>query len=359
MTHTDLSCQYFPVCPGCALQKQVASPPVASRLRETMRFNIVHDNVVGWRTRSKLAVRNQGQTGLFKRGSHHIIDIQHCPLHHEAIHQAIYWLKIKIQACGISSYDESTRRGVLRYVQFVVERRTGLVQLTLVVTEPQCLKNFISALWDQGVWHSIWVNIQPEPSNKIFGDRWILAVGKEFVMETLGGNVIAFHPACFGQANPFIFEKMLTSIREHILPEKKVLEYYAGVGVIGLSIAAKSKSVLMVEINPFSKKGFEHSTPHSNTYYIEADINNALHYLNEANVVMADPPRKGLPLNFIEALTASPVEQLIYMSCGPDSFQRDCALLFERGWQMAHLEGYLLFPGTDHLEMLGFFKRGK
>ena len=55
---------------------------------------------------------------------------------------------------------------------------------------------------------------------------------------------------------------------------------------------------------------------------------------------------------FLEALNGSPSKQLIYVSCGPRSFKRDQENLLEAVWKMENLEGYLLFPGTDHVELL-------
>ena len=70
------------------------------------------------------------------------------------------------------------------------------------------------------------------------------------------------------------------------------VEFYAGVGVIGLTVAPLSKSVLCVEMNPFAKESFEKSSPPSNASFLESPTENALGLLNEADVVIVDPRAK-------------------------------------------------------------------
>ena len=355
---STISCDYFPTCPGCQFQENVTQPPVALEMQAQFSFPIFHKEIIHWRTRAKLAVRGDSQIGLFKRGTHDVVDIPTCPLHHPAIYHAIPLLKKALKECSIPSYNEQTKEGLLRYVQFVVERDTNLVQLTLVVKENKNLQPLIHNLSKQKIWHSIWTNVQPLPINRIFGDEWRRSFGNEDLYETLGGQRICFHPACFGQAHLSLFEDLLASIQKKILPNKRVVEFYAGVGVIGLSVAPLSNSVLCIEMNPFAQESFEKSSPPNNAAFKVAPTENALGLLEDADVVIVDPPRKGLEKTFIEALNASHAKQLIYVSCGPYSFKRDQAILVEAGWEMTNLEGYLLFPRTDHVELLGVFKRG-
>lgn len=354
---STISCDYFPTCPGCQIQENVTLPPIALEMQTQFTFPLFHKEIIHWRTRAKLAVRGDAQIGLFKRGTHDVVDIATCPLHHPAIYHAIPLLKKALKECHIPSYNEQTHEGCLRYVQFVVERATGLVQLTLVVKENKNLEPLIHNLSKQKIWHSIWTNVQPLPINRIFGDTWHHSFGNENLYETLGGNQICFHPACFGQAHLSLFEEMLVSIQKKIFQNQRVVEFYAGVGVIGLSVAPLSKSVLCVEMNPFAKESFEKSSSFPNASFLEAPTEKALGLLNEADVVIVDPPRKGLEKTFLEELNASSAQQLIYVSCGPRSFKRDQEVLLEAGWKMENLEGYLLFPGTDHVELLGVFQR--
>ena len=73
------------------------------------------------------------------------------------------------------------------------------------------------------------------------------------------------------------------------------------------------------------------------------------------NTIVVDPPRKGLERKFLDAIcNAKQLKRLIYVSCGWESFKRDCALLC-RSWRLSQAELFLFFPGTEHLEVLAIF----
>jgi len=84
----------------------------------------------------------------------------------------------------------------------------------------------------------------------------------------------------------------------------------------------------------------------------------ALPMLAGTDIVIVDPPRKGLDYQVLDALcqTKGP-SQILYLSCGPVSFQRDCEKLFAHGWKVDNAEAYLFFPGSNHVEILCSLKR--
>ena len=79
----------------------------------------------------------------------------------------------------------------------------------------------------------------------------------------------------------------------------------------------------------------------------------------KSNVLIVDPPRKGLEDEVVEYLCNEGYKKLklmVYVSCGFQAFQRDCDALMKSGkWKLEFAEGYLLFPGSDAIETLAFF----
>ena len=75
-----------------------------------------------------------------------------------------------------------------------------------------------------------------------------------------------------------------------------------------------------------------------------------------AELVIADPPRKGLDPELRRALIQAPPERFVYVSCGIDSFERDAAELLDP-LRLVTLEAFDLFPHTEHLETLAVFER--
>jgi tRNA/tmRNA/rRNA uracil-C5-methylase (TrmA/RlmC/RlmD family) len=370
----QIYCSYFPQCSGCEIHDAVTSLPVWEDVKSFFQSNVTlhHRELIGWRTRSKLAVRglfDDPQIGLFKRGTHDVVSIPDCPLHHPAIFKAYQAVREGIVSSKLSPYQENPPSGIIRYLQFVVERKSRRIQLAITINrqgKDPLIDRFVKQLYKEGMFLSIWVNYQPESTNRIFGEKWELIAGEPYLLENLNGLTFYLHPACFAQAHLSLFEQILKSIQSLIFPKKHVVELYAGIGVIGFNVAHLSKQVICSEINPHSEECFQLSRLQmqpefqKRVSFVPGSVEDNLHLLDPAEVLIVDPPRKGLDPSLLQKILQSPqLEQLIYLSCGFESFKRDCAQLLDHGWKVDKAEAYLLFPGTNHLEILCSLGRQK
>lgn len=365
----SIHCPHFPACSGCVLSEHVDTPLVLNEMRPFFQargisnFPIHAGAAEGWRCRAKLAVRGSAQSpivGLYQKGSHHAIDIPLCRVHHPILNKAADALRHFIQSEGIEPYNEQTFQGELRYIQLALERSTGKVQLVLVVNQNTL---YLEKLWNIGIpWHSIWLNVNTRRDNVIFGREWILFKGEPILWETICGVSVCFHPASFGQANLALFEKLITSLKTQLPYSCSLVEYHAGVGMIGLCLADKCRTVVCCEANPQAEQCFALSKEK-----LGADLQSCLSYrigraednldlLQESEVILVDPPRKGLDAQLLKGLKlVHGSKTLFYISCGWPAFQRDCDALLNAGWKLESAEGYALFPGTDHVELLSQF----
>jgi 23S rRNA (uracil-5-)-methyltransferase RumA len=388
----NLECPHFDKCAGCSvhfgeyqggLEKLEEFRPVSeffkSRGLSSVDLNI--GTLHGWRTRAKLAIRKQrGQIkiGMFEGNSHQILEIPECKVHHSLINKTTEILIQWVIESGLSVYDENTGQGLLRYFQVGLsslkdssKNSPEKIQLVFVINT-ESLKNqenFESALkllWEKysDLWHSIWINFNTRRDNVIFGEHWKLLYGQEWLWENFLGREIAFHPASFMQANPEMFERLLTQLKSYVPEDSVVAEFYAGGGVIGLSLADRCEKIYFNEINPLAKICFEESRTK-----LSPDLSKKLTFIaGEAassnlldqpgvNLVIVDPPRKGVDKALLDKIsTSSQIKKLIYVSCGWKSFQKDADFLLSAGFKLEHAEMFLFFPGTNQLEVLAVFK---
>lgn len=328
---------------------------------------IIHGLPSEWRCRSKLAVRaERGKLliGLFQEGTHQVVDLIYCNTHHPKINEGLEWVREVIQANQITPYNERDQSGLLRYIQFVVERSSQRVQVVFVLN---CKEEALSPSFkfpDSPLIHSIWFNYNTAKTNTIFGSKWRLVKGEPLVWEKLSNIQACFHPASFAQANLALFERMLDSIRNLLGGNHRVAEYYAGVGIIGLSVAGQSASVICCEVTPQAEECFL-LAKQKLTAEVAAKITfesgsavTKTKWLEEVDAVIADPPRKGLDQSLLEGLVqTNNVKTFIYISCGWKSFQRDCDVLLAGGWRIVSVESYFFFPGSDHIEILAKFQK--
>lgn len=377
----DHECIHFKECSGCEIRLD-ATPSLVVQAREYFsKYNLfdvpfIRGNGSRWRIRSKLAVRGSTldpHIGLFKRDSHSITSIPNCLVHHTNINKAVKEICSLMQERNICPYDEVLGSGVLRYIQCVIEKKTGKVQLSLVVNATNFehigvlqIEEFAYELQKKtpDFWHSIWINLNNNKGNRIFGRGWKKVCGEAFLWEELLGVSVCFSPASFGQANLDLFEKMLLSIKNLFPKNARVLELYAGVGAIGLSLVHFVSSLTCVEENPLAKEMFLEAkkklSPEisSRLKFESKDVSSCLDLIKEADVIIVDPPRKGLDPKLLDALCQTESKStLIYISCGWHSFQKDSEILIKARWKLVSGALYLFFPGTNHIETLALFSK--
>lgn len=327
-------------------------------------FSIIPGKFECSRVRSKLAVRGSSQKpliGLFKPGTHEVYEIPHCIIHHPTINEMIQKTKKWIIQHQIEPYSEKTHTGLLNYIQCVIDRSSGKVQLSFVLkARSKEFEKAILYLVDSKI-HSLWININPASGNTIFGSEWILIYGEKWIHESIAGISVYYLPGSFGQANLDLFEKLILSIQKQLPYQKRIGEFYAGVGAIGLALASQASQVFLSEVNPKSKECFEKTQQHLSKEILNkvsfrlAKTEDVLEILNEVEIAIVDPPRKGLDRAFISALIRSKLEILVYVSCSFPSLKRDLECLKE--WKVIKAEGYPFFPGTPHLETLCFLEK--
>jgi len=384
MVKLNIHCPHFNTCSGC-IYNDIKSDPKIFKKAKIYLEKVLNDsielkksNAKHWRTRAKLAVRKNTSDpkkpliGLFEEGTHRVIPIPHCQIHHPKINEAIELMVSEFQKRDLTFYDEDAHTGDLRYIQLIVERRTNKVLLCFVVSfeetseKKQQWESFAKILFENPIWHSIWMNFQPLKTNVIFGPTTRHIVGPRDIWENICNNEIAFGPVHFGQANLEMFEKLLETIRKHIPRNKNVLELYAGAGSIGLSVLDLCNTITFFERDKNALQLFEKSKAHINpflqqriSYHIDIS-ENAHEYIKNAEVVIVDPPRKGLSKNVLQSIvSSSTVDELIYISCDFETFERDARQLWkeQKGFYLEKAFCFLFFPGSNHIETLGFFKR--
>jgi len=221
------------------------------------------------------------------------------------------------------------------------------------------------------------------------------------------------------QANFGAMDAALAAMQRHVPVGSTVADLHAGVGTIGLSLAAtrQLRWVRCVEISSAGEGPFQRSAaclrqqkqqrqldaaaaladttssaakqPEGQQqgeqqgeqqeivgqqplqqerqgavqveYHVAAAGSNPGRWCAGADVVVLDPPRKGLEpslLNWLcsPAVVAAGTQRLLYLSCGFPALQRDAAALLGSGrWRLAHAEAFLFFPGADHIESLCVF----
>jgi len=429
---TELGCEHYGRCSGCTLSEGLGTPETVRRAAEHFAamgvpFEAEHGEGRGWRARARLAVRagpgGAADVGLFRRGSHEVLPVPACAAHHPRINAAAEGVRESLAATGCRGYDEGTGEGDLRYLQLTaaawaavrppggapaggtwetaapgpgVEARPWAaapgdcsVEVVLVMNgrpgspgdraRAEALARDVWArLGPSGagagggapVACSVWVNWQPGRTNTILGPDWTHLHGADLAVADLGGDgPVFFHPGAFMQANPAMAARAVAAMRAEAAGAREVLDLYAGVGALGLSVAPPGAGLTCVEVTPAALAPFARSAarrPGRSAMRVASASERPEEWVAGGwDVAIVDPPRRGLGDAALAALCraappapGAPPRRLLYLSCGFPALQRDLAALAGGGWAVERARGFVFFPGADHLETLVVLRRG-
>lgn len=330
----------------------------------------------GYRTHAKLAIRAQKgperfRIGLFKPGTHEVVDIRNCPLHKPNINRFIRDLAESLEESSLTPYDEATGFGDLRYVAVRSSHHTDELMVTFVVTHDQVkttLKNMLQELKGKG--HKIpsaHLNINAESTNVIFSKESKHLLGSDRLREGLAGLNFEIGPTSFFQVNPWEAERIYRRIEQLAGFESKnevAWDLYCGIGQIAMILARLGYRVLGIEMNPQATRDAQRNAarnmeqpPYFETGRVEDQIEGLPSWAKSPRLIVTNPARKGLDEKVRQVLKTlfqeQPGLELMYVSCAVESLARDLEDLVKGSpARLRQIEAFDMFPHTDKMEWL-------
>ena len=180
------------------------------------------------------------------------------------------------------------------------------------------------------------------------------------------GNDYEISAQSFYQVNTEMAEKLYQTAIDFsdLNSDSIVIDAYSGIGTIGLSFAKQVKEVYGVEVIETAvedaKKNAERNGI-TNAHYVADSAENAMAKWSKdgikPDVIIVDPPRKGLTESFIKASVAMQPEKITYVSCNPATMARDIKLYQELGYELKKVQPVDLFPQTHHVETVALLSK--
>lgn len=372
-----LVCPHRPPCPGCprfglpGLDASVYEPLRALSERNGLSPpEVVEGPRFGFRHRARLAVRGRvgnPKIGIFESGSHRVVHIPDCRIHHPLVNEVASVVRRAMVEHRIAPYSDTAHAGSVRYLQIVVERQSESAQLVVVTREATSdgLSPFFASISEKlaGRLHSAWWNGQPERSNAVLGEHWQRLCGPDAVSELSAGTRLFYPPGAFGQSHLELADRIAEAVAEFVPEGAHAVEYYAGVGALSLPLAARLARLHLNELSADSLSGLERgiaalpSDVRARIQLHPGSAGSAAEQLLGADLVLVDPPRKGLDAELLEQLLKTPVPRLVYVSCGLPALLREAERLLDSGcYRLTTLRAFALFPYTEHVETLAVFE---
>ena len=299
--------------------------------------------------------------GFFKAGTHQVIENDRCGIlpqeMDEVKNTVIHWMNKH----KVSAYDEVAHKGLVRHIYVRRGVISGQALVCLAINGPSIPKS--SALIDElkkiPGFTTLVLSINTKKGNVVLGDEFITLYGPGYIEDTLCGLNFRLSPRSFYQVNHAQAQRLYEAAisQAEITKEDTVLDLYCGVGTITLAMAKAAGKVIGVEVVPQAVEDAKDNAQRNgieNAEFFCGDAGQAALELEKngvkADVVVVDPPRKGLNADTIEALARFAPRRIVYVSCDPATLGRDVALLKERGYHVKNALAADLFPRCSHVE---------
>lgn len=307
----DAKCPYFSKCGGCQFQNITYENTIKYKKEKIVNifskhkisiFPEVITNISSYNYRNKITLKvNNYKIGFYINKTHNLVEINKCLLANPAINASIPLIK----RFNICNGEVTIRCNQNAEILIVINSQDNLN------IDTNYLKSKIKLV-------GIVVN------NKTY-------YGENSLFERMNNLLFKISYDSFFQVNPFIASQLFQIIGDNIDSSDKVLDLYCGVGTLSLMAAKKAQKVLGIEVVPnaiINALFNARINDLNNTQFVINDASTAISKIKpDFNKIIVDPPRSGLTKNIIDVLLKIKPDEIIYVSCDPQTLVRDFTLL--------------------------------
>ncbi len=383
-----LDCAHFTAgeCRSCTWLGQRYDDQVAAKLDAT-RALIDRPGVAwlppvtsppsGFRNKAKMVIGGTADAPtLGILGPDGGVDLRDCALHLPGIVGALPVLAEFVRRANLTPYDVGStapvaQRGELKHL-LVTESPDGELMVRLVVrstaVEARVRKHLSWLVEELPETRVVTLNVQPDHRAVLEGEREIVLTDADTLAMRMGPTpdervTLHLRPRSFFQTNTAIATALYATATEWVdeLAPKRVIDLYCGVGGFALHLAAPDRHVTGIEISADAIASAERSRDDAalpgRIDFAVGDATAPEHaaLLGDADLVVVNPPRRGLGTDLARRLEESGAPHVLYSSCNPETLARDLADL--PSYQMVRARLFDMFPQTPHAEVLVLLTR--
>ncbi|MCC8357057.1 MAG: 23S rRNA (uracil(1939)-C(5))-methyltransferase RlmD [Oscillospiraceae bacterium] len=377
-SRTEPLCPAFGKCGGCAAmhmtydqELQFKLERVNNALQRIGGLAIQADSILaaprqeGYRNKAIYNFAPGPVCGFYRARSHEVIPAQRCYLQPTCFDRAAAALLQWMRDTDIPAYDERSGDGAVRHLFL---RRTAKDFTACIVSArplPESAGTALRAACPELTGVMLCEN--RASGNTVLDGPIRLLWGRDTVEETLCGATFELSPLTFFQVNTRQAETLYTLAGEYAEPAgKTVLDLYCGAGTIGLSIARDAARLIGSDIVPTAIVNAQKNAAKNgvkNAEYFCGDAKDIAQKLAadglRPDVIITDPPRKGMDEQVLSAIVSMAPERLVYVSCDPATLSRDLRRLNDMGYTATACRAVDMFPRTYHCETICSLSRIK
>ncbi len=376
-TKKEERCPVYKKCGGCQLQNLPYDRQLSYKQVKVIRllgkFNHVNEiigmeNPYNYRNKvqSAFGTDKKGNIicGVYQSSTHRIIENSGCILEDKVAFEIISVIKKLLKSFNLKPFNDTTMKGFLRHVLIKHAVKTGEIMLVLVTGYEDFpeKRSFVNAIIKRlpGV-TTIVQNINNSHGSLVLGEKNITLYGSGKIEEELMGFRFRISPAAFYQVNPVMTEVLYSKAIDFLDLKGKetVIDAYCGTGTIGIIASKNAGRVIGVELNPDAVEDAKENANLNDIKNIDFVCDDAGEYFEriakekkKPDAVIMDPPRTGSSKQFLNSLIRLAPKKVVYISCNPETQQRDLDYLTKKGYLVKKIQPVDMFPHTSHVETI-------
>lgn len=330
-------------------------------------------NPIHYRNKAQVPVRKINgklEVGFYRKGSHHFVPMKDFTIQDQRIDEILQAALAILNKYDLSAYDEQTQKGLVRHLMV----RRGYYSheaMVVIVTngksfpyEDKIANEIIESMPDV---KSVIQNVNNRNTNVILGDQDIVLAGTSTITDTLNGLKFKISAHSFYQVNPQQTEVLYNEAIKQagLTGNETVIDAYCGIGTISLNLAKHARKVYGVEIVPEAIADAKTNAQLNHIDNVDFEVGNAEEWMAKwesqgikPDVIMVDPPRKGLTTSLIHSAAAMNPKKIVYVSCNPATLVRDIQQFMDEGYHVSQpIQPVDQFPMTQHIESITVLTR--
>ena len=294
-----------------------------------------------------------------------VVDVPDCVLVSERVNQVRAQVVEWARRNRVEPFDRRGKTGVLRNLVIREGRRTGDIQVRLVIGPGRIdFESLIDAVDCDG----LLLTRTEARSETTSGGETIILAGNERLTEELCGIEYEISAEAFFQTNTEQAEVLYGLVREaaNLQGWERIVDLYCGIGTIGLTLMPRAAELWGIENVPEAindamavaqREGYREKAS-----FVAGDVRLALPALIERgykpDVAIVDPPRAGLSSKVVRRIVDANPKRIVYVSCNPTTLAPNAAQLVEAGYILQSVQPVDMFPQTPHVECVALFECG-
>lgn len=380
-------CEVYKRCGGCSSQHidymeqlKLKKEIVENVLRKQDVKVDMLNNTIGmgipmyYRNKGQYPVRrdknNVTKIGFYSKRSHDIVENNICYIQNNVIDDvAKTTFKILLEH-GFNGYSDIRKDGDIRHIIIRRGINTDDIMIIIVVNNKETFnsKKFVdiadklkSKFMDI---KSIYLNFNNSNTNEILGSDEKIIFGEKYIFDYIGKFKYAISSKSFFQVNTLQAEVLYETLKNELKLNKEdvIFDLYSGVGSIGIFLSEEVDKVYGIEIENQAVEMANINLKQNNVLnaeYIAGSVEDKIVEFKKReivpDVIVVDPPRRGLDDKSISYIIDFKPKKIGYVSCNPATLARDLKMLAEK-YDICSVTPVDMFPQTSSIECVAVLR---